>query len=78
MRIENKGIVISEIFEGDDGETIEIDVDSDVITLNLFSLLTDDGKVSFTYSTKAFRQLLNAMKRADQEIEQVKNPMAAS
>jgi len=76
MRIESKGIVISEIFETDDGETIEICADGSQVTLNL---LDNAGSlVEMSHDVDGFRQLLAAMKRADQEINQIENPTAAA
>lgn len=76
MRIESKGIVISEIFKGlDEGETIEISADGNFITL---TLINEDGRQGFNFDTETFRELLVAMKRADQEIENIRNPTAAA
>jgi len=69
MRIESKGIVISQIFHGnaDEGETIEISADGEIVTLTLGSGKDD----SYTFGAAAFRELLAAMRTADQEITKI-------
>lgn len=75
MRIESKGIVISEIFTVDNDEAIEISADGRTVVL---TLSTDDISETFSYDVRAFRQLLAAMIEANMQIEKIENPTAAA
>jgi hypothetical protein len=72
MRIESKGIVISEIFKTDRGERIEIDANGKKVAL----YLDGDGDTlqAIALSREEFRELLSAMNAADKKINEIEYP----